>query len=227
MNIYTLSFAVLGGVIPALFWLWFWLHEDNKSPEPKPLIAKAFLMGIVAVALVLPFQKLIHSYFVDFPFLLIFLWAAVEEIFKFGAVYFVIFHRKEIDEPIDAVVYLITAALGFVALENTMYLFLPIAEAGIADSIITGNLRFIGASLLHVIASSSVGICIAFAFYREPRIRRAYIILGLFIATALHTAFNLSIMSGNGENTLIVFSMLWLAIVGLMLFFEKIKSLAH
>ena len=224
---YTLIFAVLGGLLPALFWLWFWLHEDGKSPEPRGLVARAFLAGMGVVILVLPFQGIAFSFFKQNTFVMIILWAATEEIFKFGAAYFTIFHRKELDEPIDAVIYLITAALGFVALENAMFLFFPSMGGNVTDSIITGNLRFVGASLLHVIASASIGIAIAFSFYRTQKVRRFYTIFGLFIAVALHTAFNLFIMDENGENTLVVFSVLWLAIAGLMLFFEKIKSLAH
>ncbi len=226
-SVYTFIFAILGGLLPALFWLWFWLREDRKSPEPRGLVAKTFLVGIGVVILVLPFQRIVFSYFENNVFLLLILWATIEELFKFGAAYFTAFHRKELDEPIDAVVYLITAALGFVALENTMFLFFPFTEGHITDSIITGNLRFVGASLLHIVASASIGIAIAFSFYRTPRVRKFYTIFGLFVAIALHTTFNLFIMSENGENTLIVFSVLWLAIAGLMLFFEKIKSLAH
>ena len=221
---YPFILAVFGGLLPALFWLWFWLHEDSKSPEPRQLIAKAFLVGMLVVVLVLPFQKLAFSLFATNQVLLIMLWAGIEEFFKFCAAYFVIFHRKELDEPIDALIYLITAALGFVALENTLYL---LGVDTLVDFVALGNSRFIGASLLHVMASASIGICYAFAFYRERTVRGLYVLFGLFIATALHTAFNLFIMNGNGTDTLIVFSVLWLAVAALMLFFEKIKSLAH
>lgn len=224
---YIFIFALVGGTVPALFWLWFWLHEDRKSPEPRGLVARTFLAGVGVVILVLPFQRIVFSLFEGNMVILLLLWASIEEIFKFGAAYFAVFHRKELDEPVDAVIYLITAALGFVALENAFFLFFPFADNSIIDTVITSNLRFVGASLLHVIASASVGIAIAFSFYRSASIKKFYTAVGLFIAIALHTAFNLFIMDENGENTLIVFSVLWLAIAGLMLFFEKIKSLAH
>ncbi len=235
---YTLSIAVLVGIIPALLWLWFWLHEDSKSPEPKKLIVRAFLAGMLAVPLVIPFQFLASKYFGIYSGFLFLLWATIEEIFKFGAGFFAVFHRKELDEPIDAVIYLITAALGFVAVENTLFLLSPVIEnvnsgmsfiktSYITDTIITGNLRFVGASLLHIISSATVGIFIAFSFYKKPRIRNLYTFIGLIVAITLHTVFNLFIMNENGSNTLIVFSVLWLGVAGLMLFFEKIKSLVH
>ena len=53
--------AFLAGLIPALFWLWFWLREDNCTPEPKSLIASAFIAGMLIVAVVLPLQKFAMS----------------------------------------------------------------------------------------------------------------------------------------------------------------------
>ena len=124
------------------------------------------------------------------------------------------------------------------AIENTLFLLSPMIEnlngatnfisnSYLADTIITGNLRFVGASLLHIIASATIGIFIAFSFYKKPKKRNHYTFIGLIVAIALHTIFNLFIMDENGSNTLVVFSVLWLGVVGLMLFFEKIKSLAH
>jgi RsiW-degrading membrane proteinase PrsW (M82 family) len=224
MNVtHTFLFALLGGILPALLWLWFWLHEDRKNPEPRRLLALAFLSGLVAVPLVLPFQKIAYALFPHTQWLLIVLWATIEEFFKFGAVYLAVFHRSEVDEPVDAVIYLITGALGFVALENALFLFSP--SAHIFDLIITGNLRFIGASLLHVIASSSIGIALAFSFYKGNVAKHRAIAIGLFVAITLHVLFNFFIMSSNGEYTLTVFAILWLAVAALLLIFEKVKRI--
>ena len=48
----------MGGVAPALLWLWFWLKEDNQKPEPKGLIATIFFIGMICVIVVIPFQNL-------------------------------------------------------------------------------------------------------------------------------------------------------------------------
>ena len=37
--------AMAGGFLPALAWLWFWRREDAPHPEPRKLIALAFLAG--------------------------------------------------------------------------------------------------------------------------------------------------------------------------------------
>ncbi len=43
-----LSIAFLGGVLPSLLWLWFWIKEESKKPEPKGLLAVVFILGMVA-----------------------------------------------------------------------------------------------------------------------------------------------------------------------------------
>ena len=59
INTDIIFYALLGGILPALIWLAFWLREDYKHPEPRGLILRTFLLGMGAVILVLPFQKAI------------------------------------------------------------------------------------------------------------------------------------------------------------------------
>ena len=61
LSFQTILFALLGGVLPALLWLWFWLKEDKKRPEPRGLILLAFIAGMLTVPVVLPFEKLADS----------------------------------------------------------------------------------------------------------------------------------------------------------------------
>lgn len=221
----AILFAFFGGLLPATIWLWFWLKEDSSHPEPRGLIVLTFMSGMIAVILVLPFQKLVYSFTNSTTPFVFFIWAALEELFKFGAAYVAALRNKAVDEPIDVIIYMVTAALGFVALENTLFLLNPLFKGQFVDGIVTGNLRFIGTSLLHIVSSSTVGIFMAFAFYGNKKTKHIYLWCGLLVAIVLHTLFNLSIIENNGSNTFITFSVLWVSVIGLLLFFEKIKRL--
>ncbi|MEK7180046.1 MAG: PrsW family glutamic-type intramembrane protease [Patescibacteria group bacterium] len=251
---YLFFFALLGGIFPALIWLWFWLHEDRKHPEPKKFIALAFFAGMLAVPFILPLEKItwdivcgsmqgvgqklscaslqdVNLMYALSPFSIIVLfsiWAFFEEIFKFGASYLAVLRKKETDEPVDAVIYLITTALGFAALENTLFIMQllqgPLPE-GISNSIITGNLRFIGATLLHTVASATIGIFMALSFYKKKHDKRVSLFWGISSAGILHTAFNFFIMKDDGIHVLTVFVFVWVAIIALMLFLERIKKI--
>jgi RsiW-degrading membrane proteinase PrsW (M82 family) len=216
------ALAYVAGLIPAIFWLWFWLREDKKNPEPLFLIIVAFIAGMAVVPAALPLQQLAKTLF--YGDTLIWTWVIIEEVLKYVAAAAVILWNKAVDEPIDMVVYMIVIALGFAALENTLFLLHPIAAGDIVNASMTGAYRFLGATLLHILASATVGVALAFAFCRSGAVQIFYAMTGLFLAILLHAFFNLTIMNANGGETILaVFLFVWIGIIILFLIFEKIK----
>jgi RsiW-degrading membrane proteinase PrsW (M82 family) len=220
-NSTTFAIAFLAGVIPALFWLWFWLREDKVRPEPRSLIVTAFLAGMLVVAAVLPLQQYAMERFKGND--LIFVWVIIEEILKYTAALVVVFWHKAVDEPIDTIIYMITIALGFSALENTLFIYNPLSSGDVVNSILTGHFRFLGATLLHVLASGTVGVFMAFAYYKSNTYRVVSATLGLCLAILLHALFNFFIMDASGNTVLGVFMFVWMGIIVLFLTFEKVK----
>jgi protease PrsW len=224
------AIAFLGGLIPALFWLWFWLREDRNRPEPYLLIAITFIAGMMVVPLALPLQKFacdVMQAGMCYPAgdNLMTLWVIIEEVLKYAVALIVILWRREVDEPIDMVIYMIVIALGFAALENALFIFKPLGDGAYLDSALAGTFRFLGASLLHVLASGTVGMALALGFYKGPFLRLVYATVGLFIAIVLHALFNFFILDASGETILGVFLFVWMGIIMLFLLFEKVKLL--
>jgi protease PrsW len=222
-TLYPFIYAAVGGILPALFWLWFWLQEDKLHPEPRGRILFAFWGGMMAVPLVYPLERLIFEHF-GLSNSTFFMWAIVEEAAKYAIVAITALHSKAFDEPIDALEYLITTALGFAAIENTFFILNPLLDGDAFRGVLTGNMRFVGASLLHVVSSGVLGYCIGREFYRGIFAKIGWRIVGLCSAIALHTVFNLFIIYENGEKTFIVFACVWIAALGILLLFEKIKK---
>jgi RsiW-degrading membrane proteinase PrsW (M82 family) len=220
---YPFVLAFLLGLIPALVWLWFWLKED-VHPESAKMLTLSFLGGMLAVVLVLPLQTLVYKIISNENYLSFFLWASLEEIFKFGTVWFVALRGRENDEPVDSIIYMIVSALGFVALENTFFLMDLIRAGDFYGVFITGNLRFVGSSLLHIVSSGTVGVFMALSFYKNRSRKILYTVCGLFVAIVLHTLFNIYIMNVPDNGILFVFGAVWVGIVALLLLFEKIKN---
>lgn len=218
--------SLLSGILPASLWLWFWLKEDKKHPEPKKKIIIAFIAGMVAVLLVLPLEKLIYSALG--PTITIFTilsWAAAEEILKFlGAFLSSFYKNRDYDEPIDSMIYLISAALGFSAVENAFFLLHLIDSGQITQSIMSGNMRFIGATLLHTVSSATVGFFMSLSFYKGKEVKKSVLLFGLMVAIALHTIFNLLIIKSE-DNLFMVFSGVWVLVIALMFIFEKVKTI--
>ena len=221
---YPFLVAFLLGIIPAFIWLWFWLKED-RHPEPAKMLTLAFLGGIISVLIVLPIQKLVYDYLVQHKVLSFTLWAGTEEVIKFLVIYFIALKRKVVDEPVDDIIYLIVGALGFVTFENTLFLNELIKDGDFISTLINGNMRFMGASLIHIISSATIGFMLALSFYKKQKERINYTIIGIILAIVLHTSFNLFIISEVPGNIFFIFGMVWIGIVVLLLLFEKIKHL--
>jgi len=220
--IQTITLAAIGGILPAVLWLLFWLREDKKRPEPRGLIIATFLLGMVAVVVTLPLE-LFTSRLIGEGLLLLLVWALIEEGLKFFAAGWGGLRTRAYDEPIDGLIYLITAALGFAALENAFFLFAPIQEGEVLISVITGNVRFIGATLLHTVTSAIVGISVALCFGKPWIDKIIYTGIGLVTAVVLHALFNYFILSSDSTGMFIVFSVVWVGVVGLIIVFEKFK----
>ena len=218
----TLGYAFLGGLLPSLIWLYFLLKEDARCPEPRKFIILAFVAGMVAVPLALPFERYAQTELVG-TLPLLTAWALIEELLKYIMAATFILWRHTVDEAPDYVVYMITVALGFAAAENMLFLFTPLSNGHTAVSFFTGNVRFLGSTLLHVIASSAIGFAFAFSRWYRPPARVIASASGLILAIALHTAFNMLIMRQGSSIELAAFFLVWMVAVIFFAAFEVLK----
>ena len=187
-------------------------------PEPKRMILKVFFWGAVATIPALIFQIFFSEALNQFQYLSVFYspeiagyvpaintfvkWflviAFTEELVKYLVVRFTVFGSGELDEPLDIMLYMVVAALGFAALENILYLFSPISglsfDAVLRMTITISFLRFIGATFLHTLCSGLLGYFMALSSLRGKH-RFRLTILGLALATLLHGLYNFSIIS--------------------------------
>lgn len=221
----TVGYAIIGGMLPSLIWLYFLLREDAKHPEPRPMIVLAFAAGMLAVPLVLPIERLASLAWSGTP--LIIAWATTEEVAKYVMAAVFVLWRRSVDEAPDYVIYMLTVALGFAAAENMLFLIAPIAAGNLVGGLITDNLRFIGSTLLHVVASAALGFAMAFSWQKAPQVRTIYAAGGLILAIALHTAFNTLIISGDGADAFLAFFIVWCAAVSCFAMFELLKYFGY
>lgn len=223
------------GVAAASIWLTEFLRLD-KLPEPIKMILKIFFFGVLVTVPVFLVEYGFASAlsFMNLPpaaakvlywFLAI---AFIEEFFKYSIVRTNVFKSSEFDEPVDCMIYMITSAMGFAALENVLYLLPPAGKIfsfnqTLINSATIGFFRFIGATFLHALCSGLVGYFLALSLYKA---RPGLTVMGLFVATFLHGLYNFSIME--------IISPLKIAIptvilVGLAVFialaFKKVKKI--
>ncbi len=220
--------------LPPIFWLLFYLRED-RHPEPKRLLLAAFLGGMAAAGLAVVIEILIlgqrGTLTLDgaavkdtlITFLII---AFIEEYVKYLPVKFLIEKRQDFNEPVDAMIYMMTAALGFAALENALFL-LPVFHQNISLGIDIATNRFLGANLLHALSSGIVGFFLARAWFHPHR--KHFVALGVITASLLHALFNILILIKDGVSQGTWYLVFLLGIMAMMVFidFERLKGKAE
>lgn len=231
--------------LPPLVWLVFYLRED-RHPEPKRILFATFLAGIFAAFVAVFVEVILFAepipHFLDSwdfpgglfyrilpslvaPFSLTFFLGIsfVEEYAKYLAVRIVALDRPSFDEPVDAMIYMVAAGLGFAAIENVMFLT-PVFEQNFSGGIGLTASRFLGANLLHSLSSAIVGYAIARHAFSPHR--RHAIAIGIAVATILHTIFNRLIIEKNEvSNDPLLFTVFLLVLAGVAVLaeFERLR----
>ena len=224
-----LAVSLAFGLMPGFAWLIFYLGEDPHA-EPKRLIALTFLAGVAFGFFAIVVEELWNGGAAqigvqEFSILSLVVLALIEEFMKFTAAYFAIGKSPVLSDPIDAMIYMVVAAMGFATLENigaisniSLAPFAP-HTALIVAAFQTASLRFVGATLLHALTSAIVGYHWALGIVRKKIVKN--LAIGFIIATALHTFFNYLILDyGSG-----IYVIVFLVIVGFFVLndFEKLK----
>ncbi|MCP4755813.1 MAG: PrsW family intramembrane metalloprotease [Proteobacteria bacterium] len=177
--------ASIVGFLPGIFWLYYFYKKDVIEPEPRSLIIKTYLVGIlVAVPVVVVEMKL--PFGSDTMTMAVGGAPVVEELFKLLAVYWFVYRHKEFDEPMDGIVYAASLALGFASIENVAYLFRALQSG---DFKLVFSLRALLSVPGHALFSSIWGYGLGLVkFGKISRITLVATILGGIVC---HALFNL------------------------------------
>jgi RsiW-degrading membrane proteinase PrsW (M82 family) len=233
---YSVIIYIVFGLLPSLIWLGYYLRKD-AHPEPKGMIIRIFLWGVfitvpvffvqIALTRILgmvdlsPMLKSVSYWFIVISF--------SEEYFKYLIIRFKVINSHHFDEPLDLMLYMVIAALGFSALENILYLFSPVGNLSLSQivnrTLVVDIVRFIGATFLHTLCSAVVGYALALSACQAKR-KFLYVLGGIILAVVLHGAYDFSIMTLGGG---LRFGIPAVVIITLALIvfsgFEKLKKL--
>jgi len=194
--------AVLGALIPTIFYvlLVWWLDRFEK--EPLWLLALAFLWGAAPAAILSVILELIFDLplgFLGSESLAANLISAsvsaplIEETCKgIALVGLVLTFRREFDGILDGIIYGSMIGLGFAFTENSLAYFLPILlEEGIAAGLVNILLRAIVFGVNHALWTGIIGAAVGYARLSRDRARRLLAPAGgWLLAATLHGIHN-------------------------------------
>jgi RsiW-degrading membrane proteinase PrsW (M82 family) len=194
--------SIFAGVLPMICWsvLIWWF--DRYEKEPIQLLLVSFLWGMlpsigISFALELFLNRSIASYLgfrgSDLVFLDANIFAPIieEGVKLLGLVGIFLVAQKEIDDPLDGIIYGAMVGFGFAAGENFLYFF---ASRTVAELLLLIFLRTMIFGSLHAMFTSFIGFGLALAKYARNRWRAAFWVIGGFIlAVGFHIVHNLGL----------------------------------
>lgn len=189
--------SLLVSAIPAMLWLAYFYLQDRHEPEPKHYVLGVYLLGgFVAV----PLSQFLLSMTAsgDRPFLTLgmdrlvytFLGVALaQELSKYLVVRYTIYLSAEFDEPMDGIIYMTAAGIGFATADNYRYL------QGLDGTVFlaTGAANTVVTTLAHACFAGVQGYALGRAKFHmmSPLGRNLTLLLGLCAATLLNGLFTL------------------------------------
>lgn len=208
MLYYLLLFGI--AILPVIILMVYIYHQDKYQKEPIKTLAKAFIGGMLAIALdiliVTGIQYLAgDSAITKTVFFSAFLEAGIpEEFSKFLIFMLFIWRDKNFDEYFDGIVYATFIGLGFACVENIEYVFM----FGFGTGVVRALLSVPGHFLFGVV----MGYFLSMAKF-HPEKRGTYLISGLLLAMIAHGLFDWLLMVssalGAGLGSILYFVFLW------------------
>lgn len=175
-------------ILPGALWVMYFRSKDVYDPEPTGLLVRAFIVGALATIpaglIEAPFRGLITNP----PSLAAMLLASVfgigfvEEYLKYWAVRRAVYNHQEFNEPVDGVIYAVTAGLGFAALENVLYAVSYGYSVGLTRGVIT--------SIVHASFSGIVGYAMGMAKFVPRGAKQVLVGRAVLTAAVLHGVYD-------------------------------------
>ncbi len=196
MQTVPLVLSLLVSAAMTLGWLWFFVRRD-RHPEPLWLLARTFAWGafawLVAAAFESSLGRLLSDSGTGALLLVALLTAVTEETSKFLAASTAA-TESDFDEPMDGLVYAVTAALGFALVENLTYVLGFGTRVAVWHALLT--------TLAHALFSAPQGYALGGLHWRQRHSRR-WVAQGLLLSIVLHFVFN-GLLTGGAHWTVLL-----------------------
>ena len=181
-------------LIPAFLWLGFFYLQDRLEPEPKHFVLGVFLLGgFVAwpvagwIAQLAPLPAWEGERItVETVIAAVLPLGLAQELAKYLVVRYSVYVSAEFDEPLDGIIYMTAAGIGFATAQNLDH----VAHVG-AMHLGAFAVNAVVTTLAHGSIAGVLGYAMGLARFGPTRRRAPVVLVGLLVAGALNGAFGL------------------------------------
>ena len=223
-----MRYLLAAALLPAAALLFFIWKMDKIEHEPPKLIFQLVGLGALTVisamiletlggwilGLFLPETSLLYIFL--FYFIVV---AGSEELGKFVVMKLRTWKSVEFNFTFDAVVYAVSASLGFAALENVMYVF----TGGLGVAIMRALTSIPGHAVFGVFMGLHYGIARRAAAYGDEKTANRELRLAYIVPVLLHGFYDFC-LSVDGGLWLLIFFAFYITLV--IVAFLKVKKLS-
>jgi RsiW-degrading membrane proteinase PrsW (M82 family) len=220
-------FIPLLSLLPCILWLWYFSSRSLYKRPSIRVLGVTFFLGALATVPALFLNLVGQNFFLDqfgsnqfsHILVLLFIVGPVEELVKLLVVYLYAYRKPQFDEPLDGVIFSATAALGFAAVENVVYL----GQNDPMLVLLRGPLSNPG----HALFSALWGLSLsrAKAAPNLVRVRFSIIAWGLLGASLLHSLFDILLVASSRWS--IVFFAILVAVMAGLFFWVRSRIKFH
>lgn len=188
-------YLLLLALAPAIILMMYVYFRDKYEKEPIGLILKGILLGAIIIFPV----GLIENYIMGFSTGLskipkaafdgFIVAGATEEAFKYFVVFILIWRNRNFNEKFDGIVYAVSVAIGFAAIENIFYIFS-------GNSLQTGIVRAFTAVPGHTIFGVVMGFYLGLARFSNQG-KGKWMLRAFTVPWLLHGIYDFMLMSGH------------------------------
>ena len=191
-------------LLPVIILGYYTYYQDSEK-EPKRLLIKLFLGGLLSafltvfisflIRLFIPWFDLYVEYYTPIKLLIytFIVVALVEELSKFVILYLFSYHNKEYNQLYDMVVYSVFVSLGFAWIENILYVY----DGGLNSALA----RLFFAVPTHASVAVFMGYYLSLSKLSEINnkkdLRKKYLLYSILIPTSLHGIYDFLAYSSN------------------------------
>lgn len=188
-------FLIALALLPAIALVVWIYRQDRVEKEPKGLLWKVFLFGVLSVIPAMILEILLEEVFLVFVdedtlcyvildnFIGV---AMIEELCKMKAAKRAAWKHPAFNYKFDAIVYCVTSALGFAAIENVMYCM----DADIETAVTRALLSVPSHAIDGVIMGYFFGVAKEAELVGNRRRRKRYLRLSVFMPMIEHGIYD-------------------------------------
>lgn len=181
----------LSSIAPVFIIALYIYFRDKYEKEPLLLLAKALMLGMLTVIPIIFIERLLMGLMPamgkigEAAYQAFVVAGGTEEVFKYLALYLLIWKSPSFNEQFDGIVYAVFVSLGFAAVENVMYVM--------SSGLETAALRAITAVPAHAIFGITMGYFFGIA-RRYEELRKVYLRRALWVPIVLHGIYDFILM---------------------------------